>query len=70
MHNLLSSIREIFRRAGAGFAAAQQGEYLHGWLPAMAERPAGPTAAHAADRATPGAHTNPPLERAGHAGAH
>lgn len=42
MNNLSRSIREILRRAGAGFAAAQQGEYLHGWLPAMAERPASP----------------------------
>lgn len=42
MNNLSKSIREILRRAGAGFAAAQQGEYLHGWLPAMAERPASP----------------------------
>ncbi|MBI5039978.1 MAG: hypothetical protein HZB57_01830 [Gammaproteobacteria bacterium] len=74
MYTLLNAIREIFRRAGAGFAAAQQGEYLHGWLPAMAERPTEPLAWGAADQITPNTphgtrHTNP-LQHAGHAGAH
>lgn len=42
MIRLRDAFLEISRRAGAGFSAAQQGEYLHGWLPAMAQRPATP----------------------------
>ncbi len=70
MHTLLNAIREIFRRAGAGFAAAQQGEYLHSWLPAMAERPTDPLAWGAADQIRQNTlHANP-LQSTEHAGAH
>lgn len=59
MIRLRDAILDIFRRAGTGFLAAQQGEYLHGWLPAMAGRPAEPAArkerpvGHAATGASP-----------------
>ncbi len=39
MNNLI----DIFQRIGAGMAASNQGEFLHGWLPAMALRPSAPT---------------------------
>ncbi len=39
MNAFAVSIIDLFKRAGAGFSASQQGEYLQGWLPAMAERP-------------------------------
>lgn len=42
MSSILESVKDIIQRAGAGFAASQQGEYLHGWLPAMTERPTEP----------------------------
>lgn len=45
MNKLLRSLKTIFQRMGAGLAASQQGEYLHGWLPAMHGRPFEPTAA-------------------------
>ncbi len=59
MIRLRDAILDVFRRAGTGFSAAQQGEYLHGWLPAMAERPADPAprderaSGHAAADAAP-----------------
>lgn len=45
MNKLLQSLKTIFQRMGAGLAASQQGEYLHGWLPAMQGRPSESTAA-------------------------
>jgi hypothetical protein len=39
VNKFLQSLKTIFRRMGAGLAASQQGEYLHGWLPAMNARP-------------------------------
>lgn len=39
MKPFLASVIDLFNRMGAGCAASQQGEYLHGWLPAMAQRP-------------------------------
>lgn len=58
MIRLRDALLEISRRAGAGFSAAQQGEYLHGWLPAMAQRPAAP--APREDRAAGHAATDAP----------
>lgn len=45
MNKLLQSLKTMFQRMGAGLAASQQGEYLHGWLPAMNGRPSEPTRA-------------------------
>ena len=45
----LDNLIDVFRRVGTGLAAAHQGEYLHGWLPAMEGRP---TATPQAPRAT------------------
>ena len=42
VNKLLQSLKTIFQRMGAGLAASQQGEYLHGWLPAMNGRPPKP----------------------------
>lgn len=44
VNKLLQSLKTIFQRMGTGLAASQQGEYLHGWLPAMNGRPPEPTA--------------------------
>jgi len=35
----MKNLIDIFQRIGAGMAASNQGEFLHGWLPAMALRP-------------------------------
>ncbi len=61
MIRLRDAILDVFRRAGTGFLAAQQGEYLHGWLPAMAERPADPPArdGRSAGHAATGAPSHP-----------
>lgn len=34
----MKNLIDIFQRIGAGMAASNQGEVLHGWLPAMALR--------------------------------
>ena len=59
----IHSLMNALRRAGTGLAAAHQGGYLQGWLPAMEQRP---------ERPAPAASTAelPRLEQAGRIGAH
>lgn len=68
MNPSIKSLEEILRRVGAGCAASQQGEFLHGRLPAMEERP--PTAAFTPQAATETPHApDVLLDGPGHARA-
>jgi len=72
---VIHSIADTLRRIGAGLAAAHQGEYLQGWLPAMEQRPQRPARTHRTEPRPPSAtapasRTEPPyLEQGGRVGA-